>query len=62
MINAAVNAVSAGLDQMQTSGSLGSTSLTFSSGLLSKANEGIIVGTDSPIYRRALIEYDVGAN
>jgi hypothetical protein len=60
MINAAAVEIEQGLSQMQTSGSLGSSSSSFTQGLLNAASAGIIDGTDSPAYRKVLIQYNVG--
>ncbi len=60
MIDAAINSAEAGLNQMDTSGSLGSTTLSFTQKVL---QAGLSGGSgDSPFFRGTLILLGVGAN
>jgi hypothetical protein len=62
MINAAVNEIDHAIIEMDTIGDLGSSSSKFTSDILSVSSYAIDGSTDSPLYRKMLIQYDIGTN
>jgi hypothetical protein len=62
MINAAAVELNAGIKQMQTTGSLGNSTSDFTTNIISSASLVIIDGTDSPAYRKTLVQYEIGGS